>query len=358
MEKMYLKALTKKSDDGGYTVLASTSAIDRQGDSIDQSGWDVSNYKNNPVMLWAHDYSALPIAKATSVAVTSQGLTLGYEFAPAEGNPMAQQVKTLVDGGFLNAVSVGFMPLERNGNSITKMELFEVSFVPVPANPQALQLMMSKGITRDTLEKFFDAKKDEIDAAEKGAVSDELTAEQVLEQKYNNLGQCWDIMYAFMDVYLDDAQSVDSFASLLTETLGLLNGLTGNTSAALGASVSETKALIEKANLKDGGKTFIQKMGAAHSAATKKTVAEAIDHNSASTALLKNMLESGDDDGDADEPAGDEPDNDSADDEKGVKELRSLLDARNLIRKGDTAQRTALNLVNNLIEQKRASISV
>ena len=341
-------------------MLASTSAVDRQGDSIDQSGWDVANFKNNPVMLWAHDYSALPIAKATSVDVTQQGLTLGYEFAPAEGNPMAQQVKTLVDEGFLNAVSVGFMPLERNGNVITKMELFEVSFVPVPANPQALQLMMSKGITRDTVEKFFEAKKEEIDEAEekaKGAVADQLTAEQIADAKYANICQVYEVVGAFFDVYMDEATDLSAFGSLLIETAGLLSSLAQANSSTDEAQTAALKEKLTKAVGPEAAKNFIAKIGAAHSAATKKAIGAAIDHNNASTALLTGLVEASDESGDEKQAEVEPVAEKETDVIEGVDQVRALLITRNLLREDETENRGALGAVSRLLKTKRETVS-
>lgn len=146
--KQYIKGSVKiDKASGGFSVIASTPAVDRQGESIDQNGWDLTNYKNNPVILWAHDYSSLPIAKANNTGVVDNQLVQDGEFA---SHSFAQEVKQAYIDGFLNTVSVGFIPLERNGNVITKAELLEVSFVPVPANPQALSLMRGmKGMSKE-----------------------------------------------------------------------------------------------------------------------------------------------------------------------------------------------------------------
>lgn len=146
--KQFLKGfVTIDKEAGTFTMIASTADVDRQGESIDQSGWDLTNYKNNPIILWAHDYSALPIGIAEEIDVTENGLVISKgRFASAEANPQAENVRLLYEEGILRTMSVGFIPLERNGNIITKAELLEVSFVPVPANPNALSLAMTKGL--------------------------------------------------------------------------------------------------------------------------------------------------------------------------------------------------------------------
>ena len=368
MEKKYIKALIEKSASGKYTVLASTSAVDRQGDSIDQSGWDVSNFKNNPVMLWAHDYSALPIAKATDVTVTQQGLTLNYEFAPAEGNPMAQQVKVLVDEGFLNAVSVGFMPLERNGNVITKMELFEVSFVPVPANPQALQLMLSKGIAHDVISKFFEVKAGELELAQKsidsvtinakGAVSDEINAEEAAELKWDKWDEFTEIIGALWTVYFDENTSVDAFPALLLETAQLITDFANDGAPSEDEEDDQNEAItaglkiaLKKAVTKEAARLFVIKVGAQHSAATKDAISTAIDHMQNATTVLTNLVgESGTED----DKEGKGVEEDAAE-VGGIEEVRALLITRDLLRVQESAPRSALGVVNALLKEREAT---
>lgn len=211
MSKIYLKGIAVKSETG-YRVLASTDAVDRQGDIVEQSGWELKNFLLNPVILWAHKYDELPVGKATGVTVTKSGLELDFEFASAEGNPKAQQVANLFENGFLNAVSVGFIPKERNGNTITKAELLEVSIVPVPANQEALRLAMSKGLDIKDLQSDI----------EKGEVQDVLTAQEILETKYENMDSVMEVIYAFYNAYFNTEVKPEEFNKMLGETIGLL----------------------------------------------------------------------------------------------------------------------------------------
>ncbi len=145
--KIFIKGQIKKAGEKTYKFLASTSSIDRQGDSIDQSGWELENFKMNPVGLWAHRYDELPVAKVVDIKITKLGLEADFVFADHQ---KAQDVEKLVEDGVLNAVSVGFIPKERNGNVITRAELLEISIVPVPANQDAI--LLSKDIS-ETIKK-------------------------------------------------------------------------------------------------------------------------------------------------------------------------------------------------------------
>ena len=72
----------------------------------------------------------------------------------------------MVDQKFMNAVSVGFMPLamptpifdenkQITGFEFSGQELLELSVVPVPANPAALQLARDLKIPDDHMRELF-----------------------------------------------------------------------------------------------------------------------------------------------------------------------------------------------------------
>jgi HK97 family phage prohead protease len=131
-------------EDRSIKFIITTGSADRENDVIDPSGWDVSNYLKNPVVLFAHDYGSLPVARTTELVQHGDKLIAIAEFASAELNPMAEQVFNMLKQGFLKGASVGFRPTsfeyndERGGVDFTGQELLEFSVVPVPANAQAL----------------------------------------------------------------------------------------------------------------------------------------------------------------------------------------------------------------------------
>ncbi len=128
------------------TAMVSTDSIDRHGDVIVPAGWKLDNYRKNPVVLWAHDYYGLPVAKALAMEITEHGLMAMMQFAEHE---LARDVFDLYAGGFLRAFSVGFYAVAYEPRSngargwlIKEAELLEFSCVPVPANQDALVLAM------------------------------------------------------------------------------------------------------------------------------------------------------------------------------------------------------------------------
>lgn len=155
MKKKYLKipVQIKEVNKDNYTLEAVFSAdnVDRHGEKVYQN-FDLKNFKNNPVLLNSHDYSDATqvIGKITPISVKDGVLQGKIKFAVSE-NPKAKVIFDLYAGGFLNAFSIGFIPLEfDDNNDITKSELLEVSAVSVPAN--AMALAKAKGIDVDGLD--------------------------------------------------------------------------------------------------------------------------------------------------------------------------------------------------------------
>lgn len=134
-----------------FRFTISSESIDRDFDKIAQSGWLLDNYRKNPVVLWGHDASQLPIGKGVDLAVENGVLKATVEFVPANISPLAGQIYEMVKGGFLSATSVGFSPIDYEisddegrgskympGIDFHKQELREFSIVTIPSNPDAL----------------------------------------------------------------------------------------------------------------------------------------------------------------------------------------------------------------------------
>lgn len=138
------KAADSDTDKRALTFVLSDESIDRHGDIIRIDGWDIAQYKANPVMLWGHDQSSLPIARATDVWVEGKRLMARAEFPTADVSQFADRVYRMFVDGFLSAVSIGGIPLDWDYDRdadifvIKQIELLEFSAVAVPANPNAL----------------------------------------------------------------------------------------------------------------------------------------------------------------------------------------------------------------------------
>ena len=160
----------KHKEDGRptYRFLATNEEVDRQGDILRFQGWDTDNFEKNPTILWAHSHSELPIGKGQLERDDKKKtIFVDIEFASAD-NPFAALVERMVDKGFVNAVSVGFVPKgdgvkvrkSEDGDFIgfefTSQDLLEISLAPVGVQQNALrelsfsdeerELMVTKGL--------------------------------------------------------------------------------------------------------------------------------------------------------------------------------------------------------------------
>lgn len=140
--------------DGPITFVLSTDDVDRHGDIVSADGWRLDAYRENPVLLWAHDYRRPAIGRAVALWLEPHRLMARMEFAPSA---FAQEIAALYAAGFQWGVSVGFRPIRceerrdpRTGLCIglryLEQELLEVSAVPVPANRSALRRSPAHGL--------------------------------------------------------------------------------------------------------------------------------------------------------------------------------------------------------------------
>jgi HK97 family phage prohead protease len=155
---MIRKVLTTQVKEVSENILefigSMESTRDRDNEVIKSEGWELANYKKNPIVLWAHKYDELPVGKALSVNISKGKLVFQVKFADAETYPFADTIYKLCKGGFLNATSVGFIPKEwevgkKEGDpsrTYLKQELLELSIVPVPSNPDALRNAYDTGL--------------------------------------------------------------------------------------------------------------------------------------------------------------------------------------------------------------------
>jgi HK97 family phage prohead protease len=137
------------------TFRANTRTIDRHRTRVEPRGGDLSNYRSNPIFLWGHDgyggWFSVPqmehvLGRAVDITQSDASMDIKTEFASKAINPKADMALGLVRGGFLNAVSIGFIPRKvvvemEDGIEvpiIKEWELLEVSLVPIPSNPEAL----------------------------------------------------------------------------------------------------------------------------------------------------------------------------------------------------------------------------
>jgi hypothetical protein len=180
---LQVEAIAPSDQPAIIDFIASSEALDRYDEIIAANGWQLDNYRRNPVFQNAHQYGDIifTLGKALITEIRSGGTSSAspylfqrIEFA-IDVNPMARIAYGLYKGKFLNAVSVGFIPirwLDGDGNerstrshaptlprsgasslrtphsavrTYLEQELLEVSAVGIPANPDALALAFKSG---------------------------------------------------------------------------------------------------------------------------------------------------------------------------------------------------------------------
>jgi hypothetical protein len=123
--------------------VASTQGIKRDGRELLAENWRLDNYRQNPVVLWVHDYmgGTLPIGRA-EVQVADTELLADVVFD--QEDEFARAVESKYRRGFLNAVSVGWQDEDEGSRSY--YDLMDISAVPVPADPQALKMHQARAL--------------------------------------------------------------------------------------------------------------------------------------------------------------------------------------------------------------------
>jgi HK97 family phage prohead protease len=153
---------TKQIDEDGnvYRFVISSQNPDRDKDVIHVNGWRFENYNKNPVVLFGHNYRALPVAVGSPPTVEGEKVLSNADFAASRVDAFAETVRQYVKAKVLRASSVGFDPLkwmfneERRGYDFVEQELLEWSIVPVPAHPEALQLAKSLNLDLDPIKQW------------------------------------------------------------------------------------------------------------------------------------------------------------------------------------------------------------
>ena len=147
-----------KKEEGNLLMVGSDETVDRYNSIIRVSGWQLDNFLKNPVFLWCHNSWDLPVGRAVDVKKDTRRKQLIFElaFPSKETYDFGNIVGRMYAENFLNASSVGFEPLKSSrledpkeakeagfdtptGLVYEKQELYELSAVPVPGNPNALK---------------------------------------------------------------------------------------------------------------------------------------------------------------------------------------------------------------------------
>lgn len=155
------KAVARDGD--GVEFVLSDATVDRYGDIVEPAGWDLKNFKRNPIALFGHR-SDFPIGKWADLRIEG-GKLIGRLVLAAKGTSQRiDEMIALVEQGVLRAVSVGFRPLEMEpvdpkkpygAMRYLRQELLETSLVSVPANPAAVAVAKSLNLSQEAMALAF-----------------------------------------------------------------------------------------------------------------------------------------------------------------------------------------------------------
>lgn len=164
----YFTEKAEKIDKRILRFVGSDQKTDRDGDKIMIDGWNLTEYRKNPVVLFGHRQTETPVAKTKKVWVNKETnqLMFDIEFPESDVSSVGDSLYKLYKNGFMSATSVSFIP------DLSKIEypekkkdkdpyrvfggqsLMEISLVSVPANPRAL--LTSKSMSNAINENVID----------------------------------------------------------------------------------------------------------------------------------------------------------------------------------------------------------
>jgi len=184
-KKMYFQAEMKeaKQTEKGTLIrgLASTPTHDRHDDVVEPEAFRKTiggNFAKNPIVLFQHDANR-PIGKVQKMNISPNGLDV-------EILVVDKDIEPKLSAGILKTLSIGYVPqkvefIDRDGEKIDtntdegkrrvwfekgvkrvikELELFEISVVSIPANPDATFAPKLFSLAK-SVKKYFDLQKKE-----------------------------------------------------------------------------------------------------------------------------------------------------------------------------------------------------
>lgn len=148
-EKRYVPCLRTAPgslDKGRRTLVAtiSSDSIDRDGEIVEPGAFRerIATFQTNPVLLWMHNAQLPPIGKVLDLTFESDRIVASIRFNPEGRNELSDTVFECYADGTLSSFSIGFRVhrVDRRDGApprIVDAELYEVSAVTIPANPDA-----------------------------------------------------------------------------------------------------------------------------------------------------------------------------------------------------------------------------
>jgi hypothetical protein len=138
------------------TFICSDESINSHGFRVLTSGIDTAQFERNPVLLYDHRDWDMPPGRWSGLRKENGQLIATPEFD--NNDEKARELKSKVEGEFVNMTSIGVIPIEwsedpklmlpgQTGPTLTKCRLREISITPFGSNLNALKLYDDDGNT-------------------------------------------------------------------------------------------------------------------------------------------------------------------------------------------------------------------
>lgn len=147
-EQRYLRGYVLRADDkaeddaaaGPLRIIAATAGRKGDGLNLTMDGADLGRFESNPVVGYGHNYwgrDGLPIGRSDETWIDGDRLLMDVAFD--QEDEFARTVERKYRNKFLNAFSIGFDVWNIDDAGVPEgWELFEVSAVPLPMDPNAV----------------------------------------------------------------------------------------------------------------------------------------------------------------------------------------------------------------------------
>lgn len=145
----YTRGFVQRADNAGdgegdmgtpLPIVAATAGRKADGLNLLMDGVDLERFQSNPVIGYGHSYwgrEGLPKGRADNSRVDGDQLLMDVLFD--QGDEFARDIERKYRGKFMNAFSIGFDVHDiADDGTVKSWELFEVSAVPLPMDPNAI----------------------------------------------------------------------------------------------------------------------------------------------------------------------------------------------------------------------------
>ena len=212
----------------GMNFVISDGSLDRHGTRINPNGWQLGEFRKNPIALFGHS-GGFPIGRWEDVKVEKDRLT-GRLVMAAEGtSARIDELRKLVEQGILRGISAGFNVLAfgepgKSDFDFEEQALVEASLVSVPSNTNALATARSLNISDDTIslvfgeqavrrQEVFNTGKQAATSPKNGKTKMPDTLAAQIEAAQNAVNAARDQLSAHLATNTDDAAQTDALTA-------------------------------------------------------------------------------------------------------------------------------------------------